>query len=429
MPTLSELQGQEEKRRMTLETVDLGFVRKQLMFSKRNIADGKWWTRFTYGLVHFNTDHLVNNLTMLVPSALSVQRGFGTVAMWIIFLGGCAAGTTDMGNLRTQQDHNAAKQVFLPGFLREAWSGAANSATHDADASPSVWERVADQGASLGAHLLAPVMSSLTDYVGCSAGCCALLGADFCLSVEALVGLFWRLEQRDHTKHRGEDDVILQFSTHAVSCYFTLSLLHDEWQIMSTRGSQDGTDHAGHLLGLGFGIAAYGVFRTLKGISRLLRRPPPPPQTWKRSPKVSSALPNCTKAYILYDVSQSRTIPSKVNVKFCSRRTATPSILLVHSEYVCSLSASDPSDTASAMLTTSPHRKSNTRERLRCTIPKYPSSAVITPTSPCQMGGTPIPKMMIELDTTRCIPLHIWITLSGPQDGIFHFLAAFAQQR
>jgi len=95
-PTLDEMQGRELQRDYVLP-LDWQFVRKNMVYSKKNVDDGRWWTHVTYAFVHKDLEHVYNNFAMLLPSAISVQSEYGIFGLWLTFFGGCCLGTRNIG--------------------------------------------------------------------------------------------------------------------------------------------------------------------------------------------------------------------------------------------------------------------------------------------------------------------------------------------
>eukprot|EP00512_Aurantiochytrium_limacinum_P005323 CAMPEP_0171514246 /NCGR_PEP_ID=MMETSP0959-20130129/2727_1 /TAXON_ID=87120 /ORGANISM="Aurantiochytrium limacinum, Strain ATCCMYA-1381" /LENGTH=251 /DNA_ID=CAMNT_0012052529 /DNA_START=58 /DNA_END=813 /DNA_ORIENTATION=+ len=245
MPTVTELQGLDPRKPWTL-AVDIEWVQRNMIYSTRNLNAGRWWTRFTYAFIHLNETHLMNNLQMLIPSSISVQRAFGNLGLWFTFFGGCVVGSLDIAKTKSTQQRNALSSSILPGL--QSWAAGNES---------NLFSSAIKKGVELSTDILSPIMSYLTDYVGCSTGCCALLGVDLCLSAEAVLNMFRRPKYE-----RPTDEVALQMSSHIISTYFSLNMIAQEIRLFY-EGGADGLDHAGHLLGLGFGVGAFLLMRLL----------------------------------------------------------------------------------------------------------------------------------------------------------------------
>jgi len=248
VPTLAEMSGLEPKRSTTWSlTPEL--VRRHLTFSNANIRQGRWYTRFTFAFVHKNVQHLVGNLSMFLPSGVSVIRAFGVLGFYFIFFGGCAASTMNVGGIRAKQSENALKSSFR-----------VSSSSSESGVLGRALDSIND-GLNAGAKLLAPTVSNLMVNVGASGGCCALLGVDICLTAEALLNM----PSRRFDKRRRTDDIALGL----VSLYFSATLIAEEIRIFTTSGSRDGIDHLGHILGIGFGVGCFTLFRVLQRLVSL----------------------------------------------------------------------------------------------------------------------------------------------------------------
>ena len=108
---------------------------------------------------------------------------------------------------------------------------------------------------------MAPIIGYYAEYVGCSAGCFALLTLDVCHSIEVLCSVFFGGAEST-VPGKEEEDVdrlVLEVSSHAMSCYFMSRLMHEQWLAYSAHGIEgiSRTDHAGHLIGMAFGLCTF----------------------------------------------------------------------------------------------------------------------------------------------------------------------------
>ncbi|KAJ1626224.1 hypothetical protein T492DRAFT_1034072 [Pavlovales sp. CCMP2436] len=225
---------------------------RNLAYSEANVAQGRWWTQFTYAFVHASEEHLVGNLLSLLPHAYMVHGTFG--GNWLpIFFGGVFAGAYDRAGKRYQ----AARGLSEPLALRRHAPTILEPA---ADAVDRVTRQVAEW--------LAPSIVRSMNFVGASAGVWALQGTCLCLSVEQLVLTLW------HGDYASMRSLPAMFFAHGIS------ILSLSGRVLSTASSlQAGAssalvDHSGHLDGFIFGIGAYAVLRFVQlGHARRSRRP------------------------------------------------------------------------------------------------------------------------------------------------------------
>mmetsp|Transcript_9068 Transcript_9068/g.17034 ORF Transcript_9068/g.17034 Transcript_9068/m.17034 type:complete len:280 (-) Transcript_9068:522-1361(-) len=259
-PTLDEMQGRELQRDYVLP-LDWQFVRKNMVYSKKNVDDGRWWTHVTYAFVHKDLEHVYNNFAMLLPSAISVQSEYGIFGLWLTFFGGCCLGTRNIGRVKEIQ-HEVAMNSYFGNSNGTSYEGSFWS--DPLNATKTAWSK----SVGFGASVMAPVVSYYCEYVGCSTGCCALLGLDFCTSVETITHLLFHAENDIAVSSLNEEEVIMRLTSHAMSCYFTVNMIVDEWNAFQNSGSSDGKDHAGHVVGLASGVVCYLGF----SLFRLRRR-------------------------------------------------------------------------------------------------------------------------------------------------------------
>ncbi len=124
-----------------------------------------------------------------------------------------------------------------------------------------------NHGASRLASAAAPVMSYLSGYAGMSNGCCALLGLDLCLTVEAVHGTLFG-SGAGLVAGASEDEAVLRVGSHIMSLYSTAMMVHGDWvAFWDAPSGSPALDHAGHLIGLGFGVGCYVIFKTLERLS------------------------------------------------------------------------------------------------------------------------------------------------------------------
>ncbi|KAG8462359.1 hypothetical protein KFE25_012179 [Diacronema lutheri] len=219
---------------------------RNLAYSEANVAEGRWWTQFTFAFVHRDETHLGSNLLTLVPFAYAVHAAFGCA--WVpIFLGGSFFGAQDAAGKRLQ----AARRISEPLSLRD-WAP-----KPAADAVDKVTRRVATW--------LAPSVTRSMTYVGASAGVWALQGTAVCLSLEQLIALcstasYDELNRTTVAAHL--------WSIFAVTSEYVVAL-----QKIAT-GSSDGIDHAGHVDGFVFGIGVFALLRFAQAVGRRRRRLP-----------------------------------------------------------------------------------------------------------------------------------------------------------
>lgn len=271
MPTMSEAEGLEPRRALTLSLSSAQL--RDLVFSESSARKGRWWTRFTHALVHADTRHLLGNLHGLVVSAISVQRAFGAPALWTVFWGGCAVGTMDAGGLKKMHVRSNAEALLTPGFLRSS-------------------DGLLRAGLRQGARLIAPVILHCTKYMGCSGGVRALLGVDVCLAVEAVWGflspgtasgprdgprdgpgeLRFGASEPDATGTLRCVALVSNVASPLVASYYALGELvtmHENQAL----GRHSSTDHAAHLFGFGFGVACFAALRLGPALVSSLARP------------------------------------------------------------------------------------------------------------------------------------------------------------
>jgi len=245
-PTLAELRGLAPKREFTLP-LGSDFVMEHMVHSQRSVAAGRWWTHFTHAFVHNDLNHLVGNLSMLVPSAIAVAQGYGAWSTWLTFFGGCAAGTLNLGDMKNRQRANQIRNMLQP-------AGAAAGA-------PQAVAQFWGKGADWAAEKLAPIVTSYAGYVGCSAGCCALLGLDFCTSVAAL----WqslcsnRASKQVSMDSESVEEISFRATSHILSVYFTLKVVGEQLAAVQS-GAAGSVDNAAHLIGFGFGVGCFALF-------------------------------------------------------------------------------------------------------------------------------------------------------------------------
>lgn len=231
-------------------------VLRNLAYCEANVAEGRWWTPFSYVFVHASGEHLVSNLLMLVPHASRVHDAFGD--WWLgCFFGGAAVSALDTTSKRYQvvQSISAFFQMSdTPQVLAPA-----------AELVDGVTRKVAEW--------IAPSIVRSTVYVGASSGVWALMGTSLCLSLEQFVRTIWDWRARGSAREADDPDIgsVARVAlTHAVSVYVLCQqVASTATDVMRGRAGRN-IDHAGHLDGFVFGVGCFVVLRlTCSGRRRL----------------------------------------------------------------------------------------------------------------------------------------------------------------
>jgi hypothetical protein len=159
--------------------------------------------------------------------------------------------------VKLKQYENFVKSRIAPPAQLASSGGLAGAASQ-------AWSH----GASRLASAAAPVMSYLSGYAGMSNGCCALLGLDLCLTVEAVYGTLFCSSGAGLLAGASEDEAVLRVGSHIMSLYSTAMLVHgDLVAFWDAPAGSPALDHAGHLIGLGFGMGCYVLFKALARLS------------------------------------------------------------------------------------------------------------------------------------------------------------------
>jgi membrane associated rhomboid family serine protease len=216
------------------------FIRN-LVYSPRNVEAGRWWTQFTYAFVHRDDEHLLDNVTLLLPHAYHCHTSFGS--WWVaIFFGGVWAGAHKTVTKRFEAEQMLSEPLSLrrsaPDALRPA-----------ADALDGVTRRVA--------RWLAPSHMRSQQLIGASAGVWALMGASLGLSAERMVAMMARGQV---------EELVSTLPMMLLANALTVSELIREASALES--GQGGAAHAAHIDGFLFGLASYIVLRAARARPR-----------------------------------------------------------------------------------------------------------------------------------------------------------------
>ena len=164
----------------------------------------------------------------------AVHRRVGGAGFLFIYIGGGVLAALDFWGKRTQFAGSIEKKLVVPdlgaygvGFI----SNVANNIVHSV------------------ATTITPVLIQNWQFVGASAGICALAGFDVCVSVADVLG--W-LRYR---YGRSPAAVLSQ----AARLYTTGTYIWGEWEARNAGGGGGGAsvDHAGHTTGFAFGVGCF----------------------------------------------------------------------------------------------------------------------------------------------------------------------------
>lgn len=220
---------------------------KDLIFSRSTAyKEGKWWTPLTTMLVHWDGDHLRNNLQAMVFAGWPVFRSFGAFPVFASFFGGGVFAAFDPLNLRTLQlERNFAASWQIPDSL--PFSDWVNGKT----------ERMAKWTVS-------SFLQEHRQYVGSSAGNFALFGMQSCLAIEQITAIV----RSGRFEYAEMADI-----WNCVSFLINASGIAQRELASITSGGQGivTTDHASHLSGLLFGVACYWAFTLARTTHRHFR--------------------------------------------------------------------------------------------------------------------------------------------------------------
>jgi hypothetical protein len=147
--------------------------RDKMVFSEKTFKAGRKWEALTHMMVHGTYEHLGHNLLSFILAATGPLHKVGPVVFWTAFLLG-GAGATLNSPLKSIQDKYRISQSietpWLSNVIPRSW-----------DVHLRRWQHEASSHVS-------NVVRPHRRYIGCSAGVNAIVGLNFGIVVENLIG-------------------------------------------------------------------------------------------------------------------------------------------------------------------------------------------------------------------------------------------------
>ena len=191
------------------------------------------YTIFTSLLLHRDAHHRDNNAVSLALAGFGPFLVWGWPGFWALILGGNAAACL------TFQD---GRKVQLQSSIERHTGG------------------LLKQGGNITSGLSRALALLPAQACGASAGVFALMGADLCLLADRVAALLVHLQVPAHDRAMPTAQLAFELVPALVSAQRILQAVQRE-RFALAAGQSLSTGHSAHLVGFGFGVALYAIWR------------------------------------------------------------------------------------------------------------------------------------------------------------------------
>ena len=94
VPTLAAASGREPRLSIALP-LSLDVLEKHFMFSRQALREGRWWTTFTYMLLHGNQAHALSNLQSVLVAGPAATETLGVNGAMLTYVAAGVAAALD----------------------------------------------------------------------------------------------------------------------------------------------------------------------------------------------------------------------------------------------------------------------------------------------------------------------------------------------
>ena len=240
VPTLAAASGREPRLSIALP-LDVATLEKHCMFSRQALREGRWWTTFTYILLHANHAHAVHNLQSILVAGPAATDTIGVYGAMVTYVAAGVAAALDPFDFGTQRLERIMERWGIGERVRRAL----DSVTGSVEAG-NVWDKLSnafDKTRKSAVRAVAQQVNENVRSIGASAGVSAFVAIDACLVAEMLLA-----------GRRCDVDAVLRLASSAF--YFV-----HEWRLID---AQDNIGHGAHLTGAAVGVAAFVLCRVFR---------------------------------------------------------------------------------------------------------------------------------------------------------------------
>ena len=240
VPTLAAASGREPRLSIALP-LDMPTLERHFMFSRQALREGRWWTTFTYMLLHGNQAHALSNLQSILVAGPAATETLGVNGAMVTYVAAGVAAALDPFDFGTQRLERIVERWGVGERVRRAL----DSVTGSVEAG-NVWDKLSnafDKTRKSAVRAVAQQVNENVRSIGASAGVSAFVAIDTCVVAEALL-----------LGRRCDANAVL----HVVSSVFYFA---HEWRLID---AQDNIGHGAHLTGAAVGVAAFVLCRVFR---------------------------------------------------------------------------------------------------------------------------------------------------------------------
>ena len=240
VPTLAAASGREPRLSVALP-LSLDVLEKHFTFSRQALREGRWWTTFTYMLLHGNQAHALSNLQSVLVAGPAATETLGVNGAMLTYVAAGVAAALDPFDFGTQRLERIVERWGVGERVRRAL----DSVTGSVEAG-NVWDKLSnafDKTRKSAVRAVAQQVNENVRSIGASAGVSAFVAIDTCVVAEALF-----------LGRRCDANAVL----HVVSSVFYFA---HEWRLID---AQDNIGHGAHLTGAAVGVAAFVLCRVFR---------------------------------------------------------------------------------------------------------------------------------------------------------------------
>ena len=240
VPTLAAASGREPRLSIALP-LDMSTLERHFTFSRQALREGRWWTTFTYMLLHGNQAHALSNLQSILVAGPAATETLGVNGAMVTYVAAGVMAALEPFEFGTQRLERIVERWGVGERVRRAL----DSVTGSVEAG-NVWDKLSnafDKTRKSAVRAVAQQVNENVRSIGASAGVSAFVAIDTCVVAEALF-----------LGRRCDANAVL----HVVSSVFYF--VH-EWRLIDT---QDNIGHGAHLTGAAVGVTAFVVCRVFR---------------------------------------------------------------------------------------------------------------------------------------------------------------------
>ena len=242
VPTLEAASGREPRLSIALP-LSMNTLEKHFTFSRQALREGRWWTTFTYMLLHGNQAHALSNLQSVLVAGPAATDTLGVNGAMVTYVAAGVAAALDPFDFGTQRLERIVERWGVGERVRRV-ARALDSATEAG--TEGLWDKLStalDKTRKSAVRVVAKKVQESVRSIGASAGVSAFVAIDTCVVAEALL-----------LGRRCDANAVL----HVVSSVFYFA---HEWRLID---AQDNIGHGAHLTGAAVGVAAFVLCRVFR---------------------------------------------------------------------------------------------------------------------------------------------------------------------